>query len=156
MLTSGINTLDLAVRAVAVYGTLLLLMRTTGKRTVGQFTPFDLLVVMLISEAAGPTIMGEDPPFLGGILVCVVLISLNALIGIITVKNRGAEKFFEGEAVLLGRDGRVFEAICQKHRVSSQDLKRALREADCELEDLRYAFLEVDGCITIQKEKVSS
>lgn len=153
MFDFDINTLKLVMRAAAVYGALLLLMRATGKRTVGQFTPFDLLVVMLISETAGPTIMGEDESFLGGILVCAILIGLNALVGIISVKSRTAEKFFEGEPVLLGREGVIFEMLCQKHRVSQQDLKRALREADCELEDLHYAFLEVDGNITIQKKK---
>ena len=51
---------ELVLRAAMVYGLLLALMRVSGKRTVGQFTPFDLLVVMLVSEAAGPSMTGKD------------------------------------------------------------------------------------------------
>lgn len=148
-----IDLLELVARAIAVYGVLLLMMRLTGKRTVGQFTPFDLLVVMLVSEAAGPSMTGKDQSLLGGLIVCLILLALNTLVGVITARSRFAENLLEGEAVLLGRDGTIFDAVRKKHRVSENDIGQALREADCELKDLRYAFLEADGRISIQKVK---
>lgn len=147
------DALDLIARAAVVYGVLLLLMRATGKRTVGQFTPFDLLVVMLVSEAAGPSMTGGDQSLWGGLLVCLILIALNALVGVVTTRSRLAEKLLEGEAVLLGRDGRIFEAARKRHRVSRNDIEKALREADCDLEEMRLAFLEADGSISIQKKR---
>lgn len=153
MLELELDAWELLVRAAAVYAVLLLMMRLTGKRTVGQFTPFDLLVVMLISEAAGPSMTGEDQSLPGGLLVCLVLILLNTLVGVITARSRAAEKLLEGEAVLLGRDGAIFDSVRKKHRVSRNDVEQALREADCDLKDLRYAFLEADGSVSIQRRR---
>jgi len=153
MLNLQIEALELVARAIAVYALLLLMMRVTGKRTVGQFTPFDLLVVMLVSEAAGPSMTGDDHSLLGGLLVCAILIGLNTLVGMVTARSRVAEKLLEGEAVLLGREGKIFDAVRKKHRVSQNDVEQALREADCDLKDLRYAFLEADGSISVQKIK---
>ncbi len=147
------DALELVGRAAVVYGVLLLLMRATGKRTVGQFTPFDLLVVMLVSEAAGPSMTGDDHSIWGGLLVCLILIVLNTLVGVVTARSRLAERLLEGEAVLLGRDGRIFDATRKRHRVSQNDIEQALREADCDLDELRYAFLEADGSVSIQKRR---
>ncbi|WP_225783420.1 DUF421 domain-containing protein [Xenophilus sp. Marseille-Q4582] len=153
MLNLEVDAWELLLRAAAVYGVLLLMMRLTGKRTVGQFTPFDLLVVMLVSEAAGPSMTGSDQSLLGGLLVCLVLIALNTLVGAVTARSRTAERLLEGEAVLLGRDGAIFDKVRQKHRVARNDIEQALREADCDLEELRYAFLEADGRISVQKKR---
>ena len=146
-----VNAMELVLRAAAVYSVLLLMLRLGGKRTVGQFTPFDLLVVMLVSEAAGPSMTGKDQSLGGGLLVCLVLIALNAAAGFATARSKTMEKVLDGEAILLGRDGAIFDSACRKHRLSQGDIERALREADCELKDLRYAFLETDGSVSIQK-----
>lgn len=151
MLDLEINAFELILRAAIVYAVLLLMLRLGGKRTVGQFTPFDLLVVMLVSEAAGPSMTGKDQSLTGGLLVCLILIALNATAGFLTARSKTMEKVLDGEAVLLGRDGTIFDSACKKHRLSQSDIEQALREADCELKDLRYAFLEVDGSVSIQK-----
>lgn len=148
-----IHPFELAVRALAVYVLLLLMMRMTGRRTVGQFTPFDLLVVMLVSEAAGPSMTGSDQSLPGGLLVCVILIALNTAVGFVTARWRGAEKLLEGEAVLLGRDGKIFESARKSHRVSRNDIEKAMREADCEESEIRCMFLEADGSISVQKQQ---
>lgn len=109
MLSLDLGAWELMARAAAVYVLLLVMMRLSGKRTVGQFTPFDLLVVMLVSEAAGPSMVGDDHSLTGGLLVCAVLIALNAAVAFITTRSRAAETLLEGEAVLLGRDGQIFE-----------------------------------------------
>ena len=144
---------ELVLRAAMVYGLLLALMRFSGKRTVGQFTPFDLLVVMLVSEAAGPSMTGKDQSLWGGLIVCLVLIGLNILVGVLTARCRMAEKLLEGEAILLGRNGHVFDTVRKRHRVSENDVERALREADCEKEEMRYLFLEADGSLSVQKHR---
>ena len=148
-----IHPFELAIRALAVYALLLLMMRITGRRTVGQFRPFDLLVVMLVSEAAGPSMTGSDQSLPGGLLVCVILIALNTAVGFVTARWRGAEKLLEGEAVLLGRDGKIFESARKSHRVSRNDIEKALREADCEESEIRCMFLEADGSISVQKQQ---
>lgn len=144
---------ELLIRAAAVYGILLLMMRLSGKRTVGQFTPFDLLVVMLVSEAAGPSMTGSDQSLWGGLLVCMTLIAINTIVGIVTARSRKAEKLLEGEAVLLGRDGEIFESVRKRQRVSQNDIEKALREAGCGRDEIQFMFLEADGSISVQHSR---
>ncbi|OYO28630.1 hypothetical protein [Janthinobacterium sp. PC23-8] len=103
---------ELVSRAALVYIALLLMMRMTGKRTVGQFTPFDLLVVMLLSEAVSNSLSGGDDLVPGGLLLALTLLSLNMLIAVLTSRSR-----------------KIAELI--------------------PLVDMKCAFLEADGKITI-------
>lgn len=146
-----VNWAELLLRAVVVYAVLLVMVRISGKRTVGQFTPFDLLVVMLVSEAAGPAMVGGDPSMLSGLLVCALLIALNTLMGVLATRLPWAERLLEGEAVLIGRDGQILEAARTQHRISRNDIAAALRESDCALAQMRYLFLEADGKLSVCK-----
>ncbi|MGK5030167.1 DUF421 domain-containing protein [Janthinobacterium sp. DSP2-3-3] len=140
---------ELVARAVMVYLALLLMVRMTGKRTVGQFTPFDLLVVMLLSEAVSNSLSGGDDSISGGLILALTLICLNMLIAWITSRSRKLAELVDGTPVLLGRDGVIFNDVVKKCRVASGDVEQALREADCPLPDMKCAFLEADGKITI-------
>jgi uncharacterized membrane protein YcaP (DUF421 family) len=140
---------EYTVRGVAIYGALLVMMRLSGKRTIGQFTPFDLLVVMLLSESVSPGLTGGDDSVAGGLIVVVTLVALNVAIAFITARNRKAADLVEGTAVLLGRDGKIFKEALRRNHVAESDLEQSLREADCPREKMKYAFLEADGKITI-------
>lgn len=142
---------ELIVRGAAVYAVLLVMIRVSGKRTVGQFTPFDLLIVMLLSEAVSNSMTGGDNSLQGGLLIAATLIALNMLMGLATSRSKSLSKILDGEAVLLGRDGKFFDKVVKQCRLAQSDLDEALREHDCELEDMKCAFLEADGDITIMK-----
>lgn len=140
---------EYVVRGVAIYGALLVMMRLSGKRTIGQFTPFDLLVVMLLSESVSPGLTGGDNSVAGGLIVVITLVALNVAIAFITARSRKAADLVEGSAVLLGRDGKIFKDALRRNHVAESDLEQSLREADCPREKMKYAFLEADGKITI-------
>lgn len=144
---------ELVLRAVLVYAALLVMMRLSGKRTVGQFTPFDLLVMLLLSESVSNALTGGDDSLPGGLLSAGTLILLNGLVGLATARSRRVEQLVEGDPVLIGRDGRFFEAVMRRHRVADSDMQRALREADCEQQDMACAFLESNGGISVLKKK---
>jgi uncharacterized membrane protein YcaP (DUF421 family) len=131
----------------------MLLVRLSGKRTVGQFTPFDLLVVMLLSEAVSNSLSGEDNSLVGGLILAITLVALNLAVAFLSTRNKRMEQVMEGSSVLIGRDGKVFDEVIKKHRIGSGEVDRALREADCTLEDMSCAFLETDGNISIMKKK---
>ncbi len=143
---------ELPLRAALVYVVLLALVRVSGHRTVGQFTPFDLLVVMLLSEAVSNGLSGEEKSLTEGLLSAATLISLNLLVAYVSARSHRAQALIEGRAVLIGRDGEVFDDVLRSHHVPMCDVERALREADCDQKDMRYAFLEADGQISILKE----
>ncbi|MGB9991443.1 DUF421 domain-containing protein [Pseudoduganella rhizocola] len=140
---------ELVVRGAIVYAFLLVMVRITGKRTVGQFTPFDLLVVMLLSEAVSPALTGGEEGVTGGIIVATTLIVLNVLIAFATSHSRKIADMVDGTPVLLGRDGKIFDDVVKRNRVAEGDVEQALREADCPLHKMKCAFLEPDGKITI-------
>lgn len=143
---------EFIARAVIVYFALLLMVRLSGKRTVGQFTPFDLLVVILLSEAVSNSLSGGDDSVIGGLLVAATLIGLNLAVSFGTSKSEKIAEIIEGEPVLIGRDGVIFLPVIQRLRVGMNDVEQALREANCELENMTYAVLETDGAISIRKK----
>ncbi len=142
---------EFVVRGACVYLVLMLLVRLSGKRTVGQFTPFDLLVVMLLSESVSNSLSGADNSLLGGLLIASTLIALNMAIGYLSTRSKRIEQLIDGVPVLLGRDGALFDGVLRKHRIGMAEVERALRESDCELAEMRSAVLETDGGISILK-----
>jgi len=87
---------EFGVRAAVVYLVLLAMVRISGKRTVGQFTPFDLLVVMLLSEGVSNSLSGGDESLLGGLIVAATLIAINLAVAFATARSRGVRDLVEG------------------------------------------------------------
>ena len=143
---------ELPLRAAIIYGFLLLLVRLSGRRTVGQFTPFDLLVVMLLSESVSSALNGGEESVTGGLLAAATLVLLNLLVAAATSRSKRLQYLVEGRAVLIGRDGEIYREVLRKCRLPDSDVDEALREADCDLRDMKFAFLEADGQISILKE----
>ena len=146
---------EFAVRAGVVYLVLLAMVRLTGKRTVGQFTPFDLIVVLLLSEAVSGSIAGQDESLTGGLIAAATLLLLNVLIAYASSRSKRFDTLVEGNPVLVGRDGVIYEDVLKRQRVTRSDVDKALREADCDLRDMRLAILEADGIINIMKKQSS-
>lgn len=140
-------------RAALVYLALMVLMRVCGKRTVGQFTPFDLLVVMLLSESVSASLSGGDNSLAAGLILAGTLIAMNLAISFLAARSKRFLTFLEGEPILVGSNGRIFEDRLRKQNLSVAELEQALREADCDLADMRCAILEADGKISILKKK---
>lgn len=142
---------EFILRVGAVYLALLVMVRLGGKRSIGQFTPFDLLVMLLLSETVSNALSGGDESLPGGLIAAGALMALNAGVGVLTVWSRRFERLIEGEAVLLGRNGRIYRQRLKRHRLSQADVDRALRNADCRLQDMRCLFLEADGGLSVMR-----
>jgi uncharacterized membrane protein YcaP (DUF421 family) len=144
---------EFVVRASIVYITLLVMVRISGKRTVGQFTPFDLVVVMLLSEAVSGSISGQDESLPGGLIAAATLVALDALIAIGSARSRRFDSAVQGNPVLVGRDGVIYDDVLKRERVPRAEIEKALRDCDCEIADMRMAILEADGNINIMKNQ---
>lgn len=140
---------EFIVRGAVIYSVLLVMVRISGRRTVGQFRPFDLLVIMLLSESVSNSLSGSDESLSGGLIVAATLIALNTLVATVTARSRTVARIVDGTPILLGRDGQVFQQARRAARVTEGDIEQALHEADCSLEDAQYIFLESDGSICI-------
>jgi uncharacterized membrane protein YcaP (DUF421 family) len=144
---------EFVMRGAVVYGVLLILVRFSGRRTVGQFTPFDLLVVMLLSEAVSNSLTGSDDSLSGGLIVAATLITLNIVIAIATARSHKLADIIDGTPVLLARDGQLFHDVRKAVRVSEDDIQQALHEADCSMGQVQCIFLEADGSISVLQKK---
>lgn len=147
---------EFAVRATVVYLVLLAMVRLTGKRTVGQFTPFDLLVVMLLSEGVSDSLKGSDESLPGGLIVAATLVVLDMAFAFLASRSGKADDLIQGKPVLIGRDGTIYTDVLKRERVPYADVEKALRGADCAVEDMRMAILEADGNINIMKKEKHS
>jgi uncharacterized membrane protein YcaP (DUF421 family) len=156
MLEMSLPWWEFVLRALVVYAVLLLLVRISGKRTVGQFTPFDLLVVMLLSEAVSESLSGGDESLVGGLIAATTLLALNTIVALLASRSRAMAEVFDGSAILIGKDGEFFDKAVKQCRLGDGDLEEALREHDCQREEMASAYLEADGAITIQKKRQSS
>jgi uncharacterized membrane protein YcaP (DUF421 family) len=138
------------LRACIVYFILLALIRLSGKRTMGQFTPFDMLLVVLLGNAVQNALLGQDTSVGGGLLLAATLLALNWLVGLVSARSARMEALVEGVPVLLARDGQVYKEILRRELISRADFDKAMRESGIEdIGDIRMAVLETNGHITL-------
>lgn len=141
---------EFVLRAVVVYSVLLIFVRLSGKRTIGQFTAFDTILLVLIGTAVQNSLIGDDVSLLGGLILAATLIALNYAVAWITTRSRRLSALIEGVPVLLARDGDVYEAILRREQVSQEDFEEALRRANCrQRSEIDLAILETNGRITV-------
>lgn len=144
--------LEIVARTAAVYLALLVGLRITGKRQVGQLTPFDLLLLLLLANAVQNAMVGPDTSLIGGIVAAAVLLLVNALVARFAGRSRGSERLLEGVPTLLIDHGHVIEMNLRHEGITEEDLLRALREHGVvEVGSVRSAILEVDGAISVLK-----
>ena len=143
---------EIALRTIAVYAVVLAGVRLSGKREVGQMTPFDLTLLLLISNSVQNAMTGPDTSLLGGVVAAVTLLVMNYFVADLSGANRRFRKFIQGEPSLLVHDGQVIEAHMAKEHVSMDELERAMREHGiATYHDIALAVLEVDGSISMMK-----
>jgi uncharacterized membrane protein YcaP (DUF421 family) len=153
MLALESSWLEIIARVTVVYAALFAMVRLSGKRTIGQFTPFDLVVVLLLSEAVSSALTGGDNSVGAGLLAAATLVVLNGLLAFAASRSRKVENFLEGRPVLLGRDGELYLDVMRRERIGAEDVKKALRENDCPLHELDFLLLETDGTLSVRKRR---
>jgi uncharacterized membrane protein YcaP (DUF421 family) len=143
---------DIVLRTAVIYLFVLLGIRLSGKREVGQMTPFDLALLLLISNAVQNAMTGPDTSLIGGIAAALTLLLMNYLIAELSGSNRRFRKIIQGQPTLLVHDGQVLSAHLAKEHVSMDELERALREHGINNpHQVALAVLEVDGSISCLK-----
>jgi uncharacterized membrane protein YcaP (DUF421 family) len=138
------------LRAIAIYVMVIVLMRLSGKRSVGQFTPFDLILLILIGNAVQNGLNGGDNSMTAALILAGTLISLNYGVAFLTSRFRSVEQAVEGVPMVLARDGVVFKDVLRREFVSEDDFHSALRKNNLAgVEDVALALLETNGSISV-------
>jgi uncharacterized membrane protein YcaP (DUF421 family) len=144
--------LQIVVRTGVIYLLVLLGVRLSGKREVGQMTPFDLTLLLLLSNSVQNAMTGPDTSLMGGAVAAGTLLIFNYFVGEVSGANRRFRRLIQGQPSLLVHDGKVIESHMEKEHVSMDELHRALREHGINgVDQVALSVLEVDGSISCLK-----
>src|SRR3954469_4802746 len=102
---------ELILRSVLVYVFLVIILRISGKRQVGQLAPFDLVLLLVLSNAVQNAMNGGDNSVTGGLISATVLIGVNYAVGALTFRSKKLEEVIEGRPMLLIHNGKLFEDV---------------------------------------------
>jgi uncharacterized membrane protein YcaP (DUF421 family) len=145
---------EFVLRAVIVYGFLIAVLRLTGKRQIGQMSPFDLVLLLVLSNAVQNSMNGGDNTVGGGLILATTLIAFNALISFLTARHHRVEKLLVGEPEVLIMNGKVVQKTLDAEAISLTELEGAMRAAGCaNFQEVHLATLELNGQISVVREE---
>ncbi len=141
---------ELAVRSAVIYLALLIGLRLFGKREVGQFTLFDLVMELLVANAVQPAMTGPDSSLFGGLIIIVVLLVLNWGVGMLRLRVPRLRGVLEGHPTVIAQEGQWLPEALRREGVDQEEAEAAMREHGVEdIKDVKLAVLETDGSISI-------
>lgn len=141
---------EIALRTALVYGFLLLGIRLSGKRQIGQLTPFDLVLLLLVSNSVQNAMTGPDVSVTGGLVAAAMLLLMNS--GVAWVRNRNLTfaRFVEGVPVVLVDHGEIQHRNLVREKMTEDDLSQVLREHEVtSCDQVELAMLEIDGSVSV-------
>jgi uncharacterized membrane protein YcaP (DUF421 family) len=141
---------EVIVRTAIVYLFLVVVLRLSGKREVGQMSILELVVVLLISDAVQNSMVGSDTTLVGGLIAVSTLLLMDFGLRAITSRSRRLRRAIEGEPRLLVRDGRLLSKALREEGVDPEAVRTAVRSHGvASIADVRLAVLETDGSVSV-------
>lgn len=153
-LTAGFtwaDAADKAIRTIAVYGGLLLLLRAGGKRQLAQLNTFDLVVLLLLSNIVQNAVIGNDTTLIGGLVGAGILIAVNFLLVFFVFLDPRLERRLRGRSTVLVEHGRVRPRALRRELVSRSELDDALRRQGYDgIGAVEEVVLEPEGTLAVR------
>ncbi len=144
------TAVNIIIRTVVVYLVIIVGLRLSGKREIGQMTVFDLVLLLLIANAVQNAMVGPDTSLLGGILAAVVLLVMNVSLARLRMHSPRLRRFVEGTPTLLVLRGEIITKNLLHEGIDEESLHAAMREHGvAEIGEVEMAVLEIDGSISV-------
>ena len=141
---------EFVLRGVVVYVFLLVFMRLTGKRQAGQYEPFDLILLLILSNAVQNSMNAGDNSLVGGLVSAATLIGCHVVLAQLTFRYAWMARLIDGTPQVLVQQGQVNTDLMRKELLSTDDLEAALRASGClHLHEVERATIETNGQITV-------
>ena len=142
--------LNVFLRTIILYLLIVILMRLTGKRQIGQLELTELVTAIMISELAASPISDNSIPLLYGVIPAITLVCLEVFLSYLSLKSRTFRKMVAGKALPLVNKGKIDKTQMNKARITLEELLSAMRcNGVSNVADIDYAFLEPNGTISI-------
>ena len=133
---------------------LIVALRLSGKRELAQLNPFDLVVLLTLSNTVQNAIIGEDTSVIGGLIGAATLLLINYLVVRLVYQNQQLEKVVEGEPTVLIENGKIVQDRLEKELITRLDLESAAHKQGFDtLDEVDKATLEPDGVISFTKKE---
>lgn len=140
------------IRSIVVYLFIFLVVRIIGKKKLGEFAPFEVILLLIMGVSVQNAVIGSDRSITAGIICVATLGGLNIIINNLTYRFRWFEKIIEGQPEVIILNGKIHRKILEKEKISDAELYEALREHEImNAEDVKCAILEADGKISVIK-----
>ncbi len=154
MFVLGLPILEKILRPIVVYIFLIVGLRLSGKRELAQLNPFDLIVLLTLSNTVQNAIIGDDNSVTGGIIGAASLLAINYLVVRFLYDHRKLEQIVEGKADILVEDGKIYEHKLKNELITKEELAAAARKQGFEtLSEVRQCILEPGGTLTFIAKK---
>lgn len=151
MLNMSVPWWELIVRGLVVYVFMIALLRLTGKRQIGQLSPYDLVLLLILSSSVQNSMNAGDNSLVGGLLLATTLVAVNYFVGLITFKNKKLEAIIEGRPQVIIHNGKLFDDVMSELNLTRDELNSTLRQSGYfEIKDVKLAILENNGSVTVQ------
>lgn len=148
--TSLGTVIGVMARVAIIYAMLLCLLRLSGRRTMSDVTPMDIMVMLLVSETVSPALTAGDDSLTVGLVAAGTLVAIASVTSWLVFRSRGAEILISGRTERLIKDGRVDEEVLRRYRITDEDLDMALHQAGVlRVDHVARAYIEPDGEITV-------
>ncbi|AXU95131.1 hypothetical protein CI789_07765 [Erwinia persicina] len=143
--------METVLRAVGIYFILLIVFRIAGRRALLQMTSFDLILLLIISEATQQALLGDDFSVTGAALTIITLVVLDITLGYIKKKTGWFDYLLDGSPVILVENGRVLDNKLKKSGITLDDILVSARtnQGVYEVAKIKFAILEKNGHISI-------
>lgn len=138
------------IRTALIYFFIFLAVKIMGKRELAELHPFDLVVLLIISDMASIAMQGQGTPLLNSIIPIIVLTILEIGISQAELNHPKLRRFISGNPSILIKDGKINQKELQKLRMNLDDLTEELREQGYfQISDVDYAVMENDGKVNV-------
>ena len=141
---------EFVIRAAVVFAFLLLLLRLAGKRQIGQMTPFDLVLLLVISNAVQNSMNGGDNSITAGLILAATLVVIDSVLGWLAFRSKKIDRLLEGKPVILIHGGKIDRDALSEVQMSHADLQTALRaNGVTSADEVHLAILETTGRVSV-------
>ncbi len=149
--------MESVLRAIAVYVFLLLVFRIAGKRSLAETTTFDLVLLLIFSEALQQAMLDDDNSLTNGFLVIVTLIGIDILLSVLKQRSPGLDRWLDDVPLVVVEDGKPLKDRMAKARIDESDVLTAARllQGLERMDQIKYAVLERSGGISIIPKQAS-
>jgi uncharacterized membrane protein YcaP (DUF421 family) len=152
-----ISPYELIFRAVAVFSFIFIVFRFWGKKHFGQLSPFDFILLLIISESVQNALVSNDQSLLAAFITISTLMLLTVILNRITFYSKRAESIIDGTPKAIVFKGKINEFLLRKEKITESELFEALREHGAsELSDVQLATLETNGTISVVRKQDES